>query len=56
MAHVINDDCTYCGACADECPEGAISEGDETYVIDPAICTDCAACVEVCPAEAIHAG
>jgi ferredoxin len=53
MAHVISDDCTYCGACADECPEGAISEGEDTYVIDPNLCTDCGSCVDVCPAEAI---
>lgn len=56
MAHVITDDCTFCGACEDECPEGAISEGDETYKIDASMCTDCAACVDVCPAEAIIAG
>jgi len=56
MAHVISSDCTSCGACADECPVEAISEGDEQYVIDPEICTDCGACVEVCPVEAISEG
>ena len=53
MAHVISDDCISCGACAPECPQEAISEGDTKYVIDPAKCTDCAACVEVCPSDAI---
>lgn len=53
MAYVINDDCTACGTCIDECPVEAISEGD-IYVIDPDECTDCGACADVCPVEAIH--
>ena len=53
MAHIINDDCTACGACIAECPVDAISEGTEKYTIDPDVCTDCAACVDVCPTEAI---
>ena len=53
MAHVISDECISCGACESECPEEAISEGDEKYVIDAGKCTDCASCVEVCPVEAI---
>jgi ferredoxin len=53
MAHVISDECISCGACEPECPEEAISEGDEIFVIDAAKCTDCGTCVEVCPVEAI---
>ncbi len=53
MAHKITDECISCGACESECPEGAISEGDEIYKIDPKLCTDCGSCVEVCPVEAI---
>lgn len=53
MAYVINDDCTACGSCIDECPVDAIAEGD-IYVIDPDLCTDCGACADVCPTEAIH--
>ena len=53
MAYVINDDCTACGTCIDECPVEAIAEGD-IYVIDPELCTDCGACADVCPVEAIH--
>jgi ferredoxin len=53
MAYKINDDCTACGTCIDECPVEAISEGD-IYKIDPDVCTDCGACADVCPVEAIH--
>jgi ferredoxin len=53
MAYVITDDCIACGTCIDECPVGAISEGD-IYKIDPDACTECGTCADVCPSEAIH--
>jgi ferredoxin len=56
MAHVINEECIACGACEPECPEEAISEGEEIYVIDPEKCTDCGTCVDFCPVEAIEEG
>ncbi len=53
MAHKIDKDvCTGCGACYNECPVEAISEGD-VYKIDPSECTDCGACCDECPVEAI---
>ena len=55
MAYVISDDCVACGTCIDECPQGAISEG-EKYSIDPELCIDCGSCASVCPSEAIHEG
>ncbi|NLB10319.1 MAG: 4Fe-4S binding protein [Clostridiaceae bacterium] len=54
MAHRIDDTCISCGICEGECPEGAISAGDEIYEIDASLCTDCENCVEVCPTESIH--
>jgi ferredoxin len=52
MAHVITDECISCGTCEGECPEKAISEGGEIYVIDAATCTDCGTCATVCPVGA----
>ncbi len=52
MAYVIGDDCIACGTCIDECPAGAISEGDK-YSINPDVCTECGTCADVCPSEAI---
>ena len=49
MAYQISDECIKCGACAEECPVSAISEGETIYVIDPEICIDCGACADVCP-------
>ena len=50
--HKISDECIACGACADSCPVGAISEGDPIYTISDD-CTDCGACVDTCPVSAI---
>ena len=55
MAYVITDSCVACGTCMPVCPVEAISEGAETYVVDPDVCIDCGACEDVCPTGAIHA-
>lgn len=49
MAYVISDECIACGACAADCPVGAISEGDGKYEINPDTCIDCGTCESVCP-------
>ena len=57
MALMITEECTSCGACVEDCPNQAISEGDLVYVIDPDKCTECVAfhdepqCIAVCPIE-----
>lgn len=59
MALMITDECINCDVCEPECPNDAISQGVEFYVIDPALCTECVGhfetsqCVEVCPVECI---
>jgi ferredoxin len=56
---MITDECINCDVCEPECPNSAISQGPEIYVIDPARCTECVGhfstpqCVEVCPVECI---
>ena len=53
MALVINVGCVSCGACAGECPVGAISEGDGKYEINPDMCVECGACAATCPTGSI---
>ena len=43
MAYRITDICVACGTCIDECPVGAISEGD-IYKIDENACVSCGTC------------
>ena len=59
MALMITDECINCDVCEPECPNGAISQGEEIYVIAPALCTECVGhfdvpqCQEVCPVDCI---
>lgn len=59
MALMITDECINCDVCEPECPNGAISPGDEIYVIDPTLCTECVGhydepqCQIVCPVDCI---
>ena len=59
MALYITDECINCDVCEPECPNGAISQGDEIYEIAPNLCTECVGhyetsqCVDVCPVDCI---
>lgn len=59
MALMITDECINCDVCEPECPNGAISAGEEIYIIDPSLCTECVGhyaepqCQLVCPVDCI---
>jgi ferredoxin len=54
-----SSDCINCELCEPECPNEAISPGEQSYVIDPDKCTECVGyfeksrCVQVCPIDCI---
>ncbi|MEK7989529.1 MAG: YfhL family 4Fe-4S dicluster ferredoxin [Thiotrichaceae bacterium] len=59
MALYITDECINCDVCEPECPNGAITQGEDIYEIAHALCTECVGhyeesqCVEVCPVDCI---
>jgi ferredoxin len=59
MALMITDECINCDVCEPECPNEAIAQGEEIYVIDPHKCTECVGhydepqCRKVCPVDCI---
>ncbi|OOG24118.1 ferredoxin [Thioalkalivibrio denitrificans] len=59
MALMITDECINCDVCEPECPNEAISQGDEIYEINPDLCTECVGhydepqCRNVCPVDCI---
>ncbi|QOR40405.1 YfhL family 4Fe-4S dicluster ferredoxin [Billgrantia diversa] len=59
MALMITDECINCDVCEPECPNDAISAGEEIYIIDPSHCTECVGhydepqCQQVCPVDCI---
>lgn len=59
MALIITDECINCDVCEPECPNDAISQGEEIYEIESKKCTECVGhydvpqCVEVCPVDCI---
>ena len=59
MALMITDECINCDVCEPECPNDAISMGEQIYEIEPSKCTECVGhfdtpqCVQVCPVACI---
>lgn len=62
MSLKITEECINCDVCEPECPNDAISQGEEIYVIDPDRCTECIGhfdepqCQQVCPVDCIPSG
>ncbi|MHB8743544.1 MAG: YfhL family 4Fe-4S dicluster ferredoxin [Sulfuricaulis sp.] len=61
MSLLITEECINCDVCEPECPNGAITQGEEIYQINPDLCTECighfetSQCVDVCPVDCIIA-
>jgi heterodisulfide reductase subunit A2 len=57
VARVDPDLCTWCGACEQACPFGAVQriscDGKEIAMVNPILCKGEGACVPVCPQQAI---
>lgn len=59
MALLILDSCINCDMCEPECPNSAISMGNNVYEIDANRCTECVGhydaptCVAVCPIDVV---
>lgn len=57
MALLITKKCINCDMCEPECPNQAISMGEDIYRIDSARCTECVGhydiptCQQVCPID-----
>jgi len=55
LAVVDADECIGCASCEDYCKFGALSIGDEEFmVVDTALCMGCGVCESKCPQEAIR--
>jgi ferredoxin len=53
--NIIEDECSACGICVDECPEGVLEvAGDTVKVVAEDDCTGCEACLEACPMGAVE--
>lgn len=59
MALIIEDSCINCDMCDPECPNEAITLGEDIYEIDVDKCTECIGhydkptCISVCPIDSI---
>jgi ferredoxin len=59
MALLITSDCINCAACEPDCPNGAISAGDDIFIVSADKCTECVGhfeesqCIAVCPVDCI---
>lgn len=53
VPHVNREKCTYCGKCADVCPQHALGVFPGQVLIFPELCHGCGACTLFCPQKAI---
>ena len=53
VSYIISSDCMDCGVCEFMCPQDAIYEAKNQFVIRKERCNDCGTCIPYCPARAI---
>ncbi|MEQ2442528.1 4Fe-4S binding protein [Pseudoflavonifractor intestinihominis] len=54
VAEVNRSRCVACGACAKECPRGAVAVHRGCFAaVEPVRCVGCGKCAKVCPADCI---
>ncbi|MEB3755936.1 MAG: ATP-binding protein [Desulfurococcales archaeon] len=53
-AYILEDKCTDCGICFEECPLGAVEYRNGKYTINQFICEGCITCSIKCPENAIR--
>ncbi len=59
VALKITEECINCDVCEPECPNEAITMGEDIYEINPDLCTECIGhfdepqCQQVCPVDCI---
>ena len=51
MTYIITEKCIKCASCEKFCKNGAITEGDDRYIIDESKCETCGTCLEYCPID-----
>lgn len=53
---VVNDDCVFCGLCAKNCPESAITvdRASKSWTVDEEKCVKCGKCISKCPKKALE--
>jgi MinD superfamily P-loop ATPase len=50
---MISSDCMHCGVCEFMCPQHAIREAPNQFVVRRQLCNGCGDCVPYCPVRAI---
>ena len=54
VAEVDRSRCVACGACAKECPRGAVAVRRGCFAaVEPLQCVGCGKCAKICPANCI---
>ena len=51
--YVVSSDCLNCGVCEFMCPEGAIVQAPNQFIINKHLCNGCGECVPYCLVRAI---